>query len=154
MDHIVYVDADVKELEKIILGARTMIIRGTVKMKMPYGGVSPGDTLYFVRDTGRDLIRAQATVKNVLNTDRLTRKAASELLRAYQDQLRLTKKEAKRWTGKRYLVLITVEDVTPVVPFVIDRSNYAGANGWLPIGDILKVKSSRSTLWLGQKRCV
>lgn len=154
MDHIVYVDADVKELEKIILGTKTMIIRGAAKMKTSYGGVSPGDTLYFVRDTGGNLVRAQATVKDVLNTDRLTREAASELLRAHQDQLQLTKKEARRWSDKKCLVLITVENVIPVVPFAIDRSNYAGADGWLPIGDILKVKSPRSSLWLGRKRCV
>jgi hypothetical protein len=47
MDHVVYVDAKAKELEELIAGTKTMIIRGATGRKLPYGRVNMGDILYF-----------------------------------------------------------------------------------------------------------
>ena len=149
MDHIVYVDVDAKELEKLILGTRTMIVRRAEEV--PYGTVNPSDTLYFIYDGDR-LIRARATVKDVLYSDQLTEKTSASLLQAYQGQLQLTKKEMERWVRKQYLVLITVENTTPIKPFAVDRSNYGGQDNWLLVGDIQKVMTSRWSPWLRGKR--
>jgi hypothetical protein len=154
MDHVVYVDANAKELNKLILGTRTMIVRGVMEEEeVPYGRVTPGDTLYFVYSDDR-LVCAQATVKDVLSSDRLTHKTSAELLRAYENQLQLTKRETKRWTDRRYLVLIAVENVTPVTPFAIDRSNYGHLDNWLPVAQIQKVIISRQSQWLNGKRYI
>jgi len=77
MDHIVYVDADAKELEKLTSGTRTMIVRRA--KDVPCGTVNPSDTLYFIHDGDR-LIRARATVKDVLHSDKLTEKTSARLL--------------------------------------------------------------------------
>lgn len=149
MDHIVYVDVDAKELEKLTLGTRTMIIRRA--KEVPCGTVNPGDTLYFIYDGDR-LIRARATVKDMLYTDELTEKTSASLLHAYQNQLQLTRKEMTRWTRKQYLVLITVENTTPVRPFAVDRGNHKDRGAWLPVGDIRTVKIPGWSPWLARKR--
>lgn len=41
MDHVVYLDAKEKELNKLLSGQKTMIIRGAAGRKMPYGRVFP-----------------------------------------------------------------------------------------------------------------
>jgi hypothetical protein len=153
VDHVVYVDAGARELEKLIQGTKTMIVRGACEMEVPYGRVSPGDTIYFVdsKEYSDRLVCAKAVVKDVLNVDTMTHVAAAELLQAYQSQLQLTKKEIARWVRRRYLVLITVENVIPVPPFSIDRSNYGGADDWLPVGDIQRIVV-RSSSWLRGKR--
>ena len=149
MDHIVYVDVDAKELEKLISGTRTMIVRRA--KEVPYGTVNPSDTLYFIYDGDR-LIRARATVKDVLHSDKLTEKTSARLLQTYQDQLQLTRREMERWVRKQYLVMISVENTTPIKPFAVDRSNYGGQDNWLPVGSIRKVMTSRWSPWLRGKR--
>jgi hypothetical protein len=39
MDHIVYLDARAKELENLENGNKTMIVRGAMGRKLPYGKV-------------------------------------------------------------------------------------------------------------------
>ena len=55
MDHVVYLDAKAKEVENLLSGDKTMIIRGAAGRKMPYGRVSSGDVLYFIQDNGLSL---------------------------------------------------------------------------------------------------
>ena len=45
MDHIVYLDTKAQELEKLLAGEKSMIVRGATGRKLPHGRVHPGDTL-------------------------------------------------------------------------------------------------------------
>ncbi|HEX3031499.1 MAG TPA: hypothetical protein VHS59_04560 [Bacillota bacterium] len=58
MDHVVYVDAKAKEMDRLLDGSKTMIIRGAAGRKLPYGMVKPGDTLYFINNNGEGLVKA------------------------------------------------------------------------------------------------
>lgn len=140
MDHVVYVDAKAKELEKLLEGTKRMIIRGATGRKMPYGQVNPGDILYLIRNNAEGLIQARATVKQVFNSEKMTKEDSTALISENQDMLQLTPQQEKRWAGKRYLVLIEVEDVSKVEPFSIDKSAYGNMDDWLPVEDINKVK--------------
>lgn len=140
MDHVVYVDAKAKELEKLLKGTKRMIIRGATGRKMPYGRVNPGDTLYLIRNNAEGLIQASATVSQVFNSEKMTKEQSAEVVRKNQEMLLLTPQQEKRWAGKRYLVLIEVEDVAKVEPFSIDKSEYGNMDDWLPVEDINKVK--------------
>jgi hypothetical protein len=127
MDHIVYLDPDAKELDKLLLGTRTMIVRRA--KEVPFGTVNPGDTFYFIY-SGDWLIRARTTTKDVLYSDQLTEKTSATLLQVHQDQLQLTSWEMERWIRKQNLVLIALENTTPIAPFAVDRGNYvARTNG-------------------------
>ena len=41
MDHVVYVDAKAKEMEILLSGKKTMIIRGATGRKLPYSRLAP-----------------------------------------------------------------------------------------------------------------
>lgn len=140
MDHVVYLDAQADELENLLAGKKTMIVRGAAGRKLPYGRVNPGDTLYFLNNNGKGLVQACAKVSQILNSEPLTPEASQKLLANHQDTLELTKKQQQRWSGKRYLVLITVEAIQKLEPFQIDRSGYGNMDDWLPVGDINRVK--------------
>lgn len=140
MDHVVYVDAKAKEMENLLEGIKTMIIRGAAGRKLPYGRVNPGDILYFINNSGEGVVKAKATVTEVLNSEKLTKEESAALVEANQPQLQLTIQQQKRWSGKRYLVLITVADVTPIPPMDIDKSGYSNMDDWLPVGEIESVR--------------
>lgn len=140
MDHIVYLDASAKELDLLLAGHKTIIIRGATGRKMPYGRVNRADNLYFINNNAEGLILAKASVKSVFNSDKLTEEESVRLVESHQDKLQLSKKQQDRWGGKRYLVLIEVCDVKKVEPFQIDKSNYGNMDDWLPVEQIERVK--------------
>ncbi len=140
MDHIVYVDAKARELEKLLSGEKTMIVRGATGRKLPYGRVQPGDCLFFIVNNGDGIVRASATAGNVFNSEKLTEEQSAALLKNSQSKLSLTPEQTKRWSSKRYLVLIEVRQVRAIDPFVIDRSDYGNMDDWLPVNNIESVR--------------
>ncbi|MBD3273760.1 MAG: hypothetical protein GF372_00515 [Candidatus Marinimicrobia bacterium] len=140
MDHVVYLDAKAGELNKLLEGSKSMIIRGAAGRKIPYGRVNTGDMLYFMENDGSGEVRARGAVSQVLNSEKMTTEESVSLVEQHQDGLQLTPAQVKRWAGKRYLVLITVADVRQTEPFTVDRSGYGNMDDWLPVGDIQKVR--------------
>lgn len=140
MDHIVYLDYRAKELENLETGDKTMLIRGAMGRKLPYGRVNESDVLYFAENKGDGLVKAKATVAKVFNSEKLSKEESIEMVAQYKDQLKLNAGLEKRFAGKRYLVLITLKDFGRVTPFEFDRSAYGNMDDWLPVGEIEQVR--------------
>lgn len=140
MDHIVYLDNKAKELDNLKSGEKTMIIRGAMGRKLPYGRIEEGHTLYFIENNGDGLVKGKATVQNVFNSGQLSKEESYSLVDSFNDKLMLDSGLRKRFRGKRYLVLITLKDFEEVKPFRIDRSEYGNMDDWLPVGEIEKCK--------------
>ena len=138
MDHVVYLDAKANELGKLLEGSKSMIMRGAAGRKMPYGRVNEGDILYFINNKSEGVIRAKVT--SVLNSDKLDFDASTELVMKNQEKLLFTDKQIKRWAGKRYLVLIVIDEISDLDPFPIDKSDFGNMDDWLPVENIETVK--------------
>lgn len=141
MDHIVYLDAKAKELEQLVNGSITMLIRGAMGRKLPYGRVNVSDVLYFAENNGDGLIKGKAVVKSLFFSEKLTHEESEKIVTENQQKLQLNSSLAKRFAGKRFLTLIEVENVEKISPFQFDRSGFGNMDDWLPVGDIEKVKS-------------
>lgn len=139
-DHIVYLDAGAKELEKILEGSKKMILRGATGRKIPYGRVFKDDTLYFIRNNGEGHVQASARVLEVFNSPKLSPDESSEFITSRIEKLQLTPKQILRWKGKRYLVAIEITDVEQFNPFRIDKSEFRNMDDWLPVESISKYK--------------
>ena len=98
------------------------------------------------------MVRAKAVVARVVSSGWLTEKKVAAYLARCQDWLRLTKGEIKRWSEKRHLVLIAVDNVAHVTPFTVDRVGYGGEDEWLVIGDVEEAKVAAGAPRLNQKR--
>jgi hypothetical protein len=140
MDHVVYLDAKAKELDKLLTGKKTMLIRGAAGRKIPYGRVDQGDILYLLENDGTGRVCAKANVGTVVNSEKMDTKQSAELIRLNQNKLKLTDAQLKRWSGKRYLVLVELMNIEKTKPFGIDKTEYGNMDDWLLVGDILNVK--------------
>lgn len=138
MDHIVYCESKAKELDKLLSGEKTMILRGAAGRKLPHGRVTEGDTLYLLENDGEGIIRARAEVARVWNSEKLTPESSKRVLEENVKGLRLTSEQEKRWNGKRYLCLVEVGKVTPVEPFTYERS--ASMDDWIMVEDIRNLR--------------
>jgi len=140
MQHVVYTEAKASELEQLLSGEKTMVIRSSGDRQVPYGKVEVGDTLFFLRNNGEGLIRAKATVSSVFFSEKLTKVKSLELVNENIDKLQLTDDQIKRWGGKRYVVLVEVEKVIRLYPFDINKSKFGSIDDWIPIKDIEKIR--------------
>ena len=140
MDHVVYLDAQAKELENLLAGRKTMIIRGATGRKLPHGRVHAGDVLYFINNNAEGVVRAKAVVRSAFHSEKMDEAESKTLVEKNQDKLCLTEKQLTRWAGKRYLVLIEVAEVEEVAPFGIDKSGYGNMDDWLPVEKIEAVR--------------
>ena len=140
MDHVVYLDAKARELEKLLTGEKSMIVRGAAGRKLPYGRVDTGDSLYFIQNNGDGMVRASGRVGSVVHSEKLTDDQSSQLLNTHQPKLALSPEQFKRWAGKRYLVLIEVTNIQAAGPFAIDRSQYGNMDDWLIAEKIERVR--------------
>jgi hypothetical protein len=141
MDHVVYVDARARELEKLLTGEKSMIARGAAGRKLPHGRVNSGDRLFFIQNNGDGQVRASALVSEVLHSEKLVEDQSRDLLKTNQPKLALTPEQVKRWASNRYLVLVEVKDVQAAGPFPIDRSKYGNMDDWLLVEKIENVKA-------------
>lgn len=140
MDHVVYLDAQAKELESLLSGKKTMIVRGATGRKLPYGRVVVDDVLYFINNNAEGEIKAKGIVISVLNSEKMSKQESIDLVKKNQEKLQLTDKQFQKWAGKRYVVLVEVKNVETITPFAIDKSNYGNMDDWLPVENIEVVK--------------
>lgn len=140
MQHVVYTEAKANELEQLLSGEKTMIIRSAHDHRVPHGKVQVGDTLFFLRNNGEGLIRAKATVSSVFFSEKLTKVKSLKLLDEYKDQLQLTEEQVHRWGGKRYVSLVGVEKVIRLYPFDINKAKFGSIDDWIPVKDIEKLR--------------
>jgi hypothetical protein len=140
MKHLVYLDFKDKELNNLLSGAKTMIIRGAMGKKLPYGRVKKGEQLYFINNNGEGMVKAQGVVKNVLESEKLTKENSLDLVKKHLEALRIGDKLMNRFAGKRFIVLIEVGEVNSIEPFEFDRSKFGNMDDWIPFQTIEEIK--------------
>ena len=141
MDHVVYLDARANELEKLLDNRKSMIIRGAMGRKLPYGRVNVNDVLYFINNNAEGVIRAKGVVSSVINSEKMGKEESVALLEKYQNKLQLTDKQFQRWGGKRYIVLIEVTYIQKIESFTFNKSKYRTMDDWLIVEKIENIRS-------------
>lgn len=139
MDHVVYPDSDANELEDLIKGKKSMIIRGAEGRKLPFGKVNEGDILYFINKKWEGKVKARGVVTSVYSSDKLSEEESFETIIRNQEKLQLPDEQFEKLAGKKCLVLITLNDIEEIEPFQIDMSNFTNMDDWLPVGEIEQI---------------
>ena len=136
MDHLVCLDAGAKELENLINGKKSMILRGADIIKVPHGSVKKGDILFFINDSYEKEVKARGVVTCVFNSGKLSVEESFETIIRNQDRLQLPDRQFESLAGKRYLVLIGLDNIESIEPFRVDNASFADSDDWHPVGDI------------------
>jgi len=123
MNHLVFLDTRAGELEKILSGTKTMLIRECDPVQSTAHPVRPGDSLYFLRDNGECAVRVKATVVRVLHFTNRLDQDLSHTLKEMQPRLQLTEGQYNRWSGKKQVLLVefTAAQKIPVIYVASDK---------------------------------
>ncbi|MFV0395674.1 MAG: hypothetical protein ACK5LC_15020 [Coprobacillaceae bacterium] len=132
MMHLAYCDNVSKEIQKIIDGSKTMVVRGAAARKFPHSRVFEGETIYFM-EKGTGKITVKATVDYVENLVKLTEDEINTVFEKHQERLQLTDKQKERW-HKKTLCFVGFKDVEEIEPLEFDKQG--NMDDWLIIEKI------------------
>lgn len=140
MVHLVYCDDKEKELEKILDGSKTMIIRAAAGRKIPHSRVANGEVLYFIQK-GKKEIYVKAIVNNVENYTKLEDKEITNIIEKNNGKLKLTEKQKERW-HKKCICLVEFNNVKKIDK--LEFEHQSNMDDWLileKIEDVIKGSS-------------
>jgi hypothetical protein len=106
MNHLVFLNAQAGELEKILSGVKTMLVKEFDPVQTTAHPVNPGDSLYFLRDRDECALRVKATVTRVLYFTNNSDEDVSHTLKEMQPRLQLTEDQYNGWSAKQQVVLV------------------------------------------------
>lgn len=142
-EHLVYLNKEGKELEKLLAGEKTMIIRGAAGKKSPLGGrAKVDDAVYFVETGGNMTVTHKGIISKVVESEKMTPEESVSFIKKYESQLNLSKKQYERWAGKKYLAVYEISGLVEIVPFQYNREK--NMDDWIITDDINKVKLNES----------
>jgi len=133
MNHLVFLDAGAGELEKILSGVKTMLVK-EFELKTTAHPVQPGDSLYFLRDQGDCAVRVQATVVRVL----FFTNSAGDLsltLKAMQPRLQLTEDQYNAWAVRQQVMLIEFASAHKIGVIHVAPDRIADRSDWIVFED-------------------
>ena len=154
MVHLVYCDDKSKELNKILDGSKTMIIRGAAGRKIPHSRVFKDEILYFM-EKGSKKISAKAIVTDVQNFVKLSEEEITNIIENNNSKLQLTDKQKERWR-KKCLCLVEFDNVEIIE--TLDFYHQGNMDDWLIIEKIEDVVVGTSDgvhlIWKKKMICV
>jgi hypothetical protein len=136
MDHIVFLDSGSSELDNLLEGKKSMILKGGNLINPSYGNVMQGDTLYLADSNKEGKIRAKGIVAYVYKSGKLSVEESYEIVIRNQDKLQLPDNQFYTVAGKQYLVLITIERIEAIEPFQIEKIDLDQSDDWFSVGNI------------------
>ncbi len=131
MDHIVYLNS-ASELQQLLSGEKTMLVRASTGKKRPYGKVSPDDMLFFLSGFNSK-VKAMAGVKSVVSAE-IDQDLASDIRKRYGSIQAL--EPQRELLNKRYVILIELENTRAIVPFSLSEDVHGGPGEWKIVENI------------------
>ena len=132
MNHLVFLDTGTGELEKILSGLKTMIVKEFDPAQSTAYSVSPGDSLYFLRNKDDCALRVRATVVRVLfSTNRLD-EDLSHTLKEMQPRLQLTEDQYNHWSAKREVLLVEFGSAQKIGVIQVAPDKITDRSDWIP----------------------
>lgn len=138
-EHLVYLNKEGKELQKLLAGEKNAIIRGAAGRKSPLGGLAKvGDRVYFVETGGDLLVTHRGMIENVIETEKMTPEESQQFVEQHQSELNLSKKQMERWAGKKFLAIYRIAELEAIEPFTYQRGK--NMDDWVITSSIEEIK--------------
>ncbi len=139
MNHLVFVDAQAGELEKILSGVKTMLVKEFDPGQTTAHPLNPGDSLYFLREKDDCTVRVTATVVRVqCFTNRLD-KDLSHTLKEMQPRLQFTEDQYNYWSAKQQVLLVEFESAHKISGIHIAPNRTADTSDWIAFEELSRI---------------
>jgi len=131
MNHIVILDASAGELEKILSGIKSMVIKEFDPAEAPTSPVCPGDGLYFLRDKNERVLQVKATVVCVQTSTGNVDEDLSHTLKEMQPRLQLTEDQYNYWSARSQVLLVEFNNAHKINMINVGLNEEIDKSGWI-----------------------
>ena len=135
MNHIVFLDAQAGELEKILSGMKSMVVKAFDPVQL----VRPGDSLYFLRNNEECAVRVKATVVRVLPSDPVANEDLSHILKEMQTRLQLTEEQYNCWSTKKQALFVEFEAAQKISELHVAPGKVTDRTRWIVFEEVHEV---------------
>jgi hypothetical protein len=132
MNHLVFLDTRAGELERILSGVKTMLVKEFDPMQTTAHPVNLGDNLYFLRDQDDCALRVKATVVRVLFFTNRLNEDLSHTLKEMQPRLQLTEDQYHHWSAKQQALLVEFGSAHKVPVIRVAPDKITDRSNWIP----------------------
>ncbi len=132
MNHLVFLDRRAGELEKILSGIKTMLVKEFMPAAAVAQPVRPGDSLYFLRDKDECDLRVAATVVRVFACQAGPDEDLSQPLKELQARLQLTEDQYNYWSAKQQVLLVEFESAQKIGVIHVAPDKITDRSDWIP----------------------
>jgi hypothetical protein len=138
MNHLVYLDVRAGELEKILSGVKTMLVKEFDPAQTSASSVNPGDGLYFLRDQDDCAVRVKATVIRILFITQPEEDLA-HTLKEMQPRLQLTEEQFNFWVEKDEMQLVEFESAHKISAIQLTSRKTTSPMDWIAFETISQI---------------
>ncbi len=131
MNHLVYLDTRAGELEKILSGVKTMLVKEFDPAQTTMHPLNPGDSLYFLRDNAEYTVRVQATVVCVMFITNRLDQDLSHTLKEMQPRLQLTEDQYNHWSAVEAVLLVEFEAAHKIPVIHLKPEKFKDRSIWI-----------------------
>jgi len=132
MNYLVFLNTRAGELERILSGMKTMLIKEFDPVQTTGHPVSPGDSLYFLRDNGECDVRVEATTVRVLYFTNSSGQDLSHTLNELQPRLQLTEDQYHYWSTKKQVLLVEFDSAHKIDVIRVALGTTTDGSDWIP----------------------
>ncbi|MBN1665711.1 MAG: hypothetical protein JW862_01435 [Anaerolineales bacterium] len=131
MNYLVFLDARAGELERILSGVKTMLVKEFDPVQTAAHPVNPGDGLYFLRDNGECAVRVKATVTRVLFFTNSLDQDLSHTLKELQPRLQLTEDQYNTWSARKQVLLVEFGSAHKIGVIRVAQDKITDRSDWI-----------------------
>jgi len=131
MNHLVVLDAQASELEKILSGVKTMLVKEIDPSIAPAHPVHAGDSLYFLRSRNESTLRVKATVIHILPVTTNLDEGISLSLKEMQSKLQLTENQFNIWSRKKQVLLVEFAAAQKIPAITVAQEKLKEPSPWI-----------------------
>jgi hypothetical protein len=139
MNHLVFLDARTGELEKILSGVKTMLVKEYDPADTPSHPVNPGDSLYFLKNKDECTLRVRAAIVRVLYLTNNPDEDLSHALKELQPRLLLTEDQYNCWSAKQAVLLVEIEAASKIPAVEISREKVKDRSEWIAFEEFSRI---------------
>jgi hypothetical protein len=137
MNYLVFLDTRAGELEKILSGIKTMLVKEFDPAQSTVHPINPGDSLYFLRGNDDCAVRVKAIVASIrLVTNK---EDLSQTLKAIQLRLQLTEEQYNHWSEEPRGLLVEFGSAQKIGVIKIAPEKTAGRPDWIAFEDFNQI---------------
>jgi hypothetical protein len=136
MNYLVFLDAKAGELEKILSGTKSMVVKELDPARPAVQPISPGDSLYFLRNNEDCAVRVKATVVRVLFLKDNSGEDLSNTIKEMQPKLQMTENQYNYWAKKQQAMLVEFESAHKIPVIQVALNKIKDKSNWIAFEDL------------------